>query len=169
MKTVHPIPELTTADKLLFLQHVSKEPTETGCLLWKGNRSAEGYGNYRIGPKTWGAHRVAYWVKHGPPPVGLLIRHTCDNPQCCNPDHLIPGTHAQNMNDRVERKRPMLRRMRNVEGKSYISTTEAARELGIGPCRVAQLCKAGIIAGRQIHEGSWWQIEYPIKKLEEKP
>lgn len=28
------------------------------------------------------------------------IRHDCDNPACCNPAHLIPGTAADNMEDK---------------------------------------------------------------------
>lgn len=34
-----------------------------------------------------------------------LTRHTCDNPQCCNPDHLLIGTHQQNYDDMVSRGR----------------------------------------------------------------
>lgn len=34
-----------------------------------------------------------------------LTRHVCDNPQCCNPDHLVIGTHQENYNDMVDRGR----------------------------------------------------------------
>lgn len=34
-----------------------------------------------------------------------LTRHTCDNPQCCNPDHLVIGTHQENYEDMVARGR----------------------------------------------------------------
>ena len=38
-------------------------------------------------------------------PKGTLLRHTCDNRQCINPDHLIPGTPKENSRDMVDRGR----------------------------------------------------------------
>lgn len=35
----------------------------------------------------------------------IVARHTCDNPRCVNPDHLVPGTRADNNKDRAERGR----------------------------------------------------------------
>jgi len=34
-----------------------------------------------------------------------LVRHTCDNSICCNPFHLVRGTHQENMDDMTERER----------------------------------------------------------------
>lgn len=42
---------------------------------------------------------------NGDIPRSTHIRHKCDNPICCNPAHLEPGTHADNMGDMKERKR----------------------------------------------------------------
>ncbi|MBC2655511.1 HNH endonuclease [Pseudomonas sp. MSSRFD41] len=36
---------------------------------------------------------------------GLVIRHRCDNTRCIRPDHLIPGTDADNKRDAIERNR----------------------------------------------------------------
>lgn len=36
------------------------------------------------------------------PPV---VRHSCDNRKCINPEHLIAGTVSDNIQDMIERKR----------------------------------------------------------------
>jgi len=53
-------------------------------------------------------HRLAYLLANNLQPKdieGLDIRHKCDNPACINPEHLIVGTHQDNMNDMVARGR----------------------------------------------------------------
>jgi hypothetical protein len=51
------------------------------------------------------AHRYAWILKHGEPKDGLHILHKCDNPPCCNPDHLRLGTHDENMAEMLARGR----------------------------------------------------------------
>lgn len=41
----------------------------------------------------------------GPLEPHEVARHTCYNPPCCNPRHLVRCTHADNMRDRAERQR----------------------------------------------------------------
>lgn len=36
---------------------------------------------------------------------GNIIRHSCDNPACVNPEHLIQGTTKENVKDKIVRKR----------------------------------------------------------------
>ncbi len=49
---------------------------------------------------------MAYELTYGPLLSGaIFVRHRCDNPPCCNPAHLLAGTHADNMRDMAERGR----------------------------------------------------------------
>lgn len=77
----------------------------TECVEWTGARGRGGYGVRSFEGKFWRVHRLAWTQAHGPIPKGLVIRHKCDNPPCYNPDHLILGTHADNVRDKIERGR----------------------------------------------------------------
>ena len=44
-------------------------------------------------------------MKHGEIPEGKVIRHSCDNRLCINADHLLIGTHQDNVNDKIRRNR----------------------------------------------------------------
>lgn len=39
------------------------------------------------------------------PVENLEVCHTCDNPRCCNPNHLFLGTHAENIQDCAQKHR----------------------------------------------------------------
>jgi len=70
------------------------------CWPWKGPKSKKGYG-YCKGPGERLAHRRVYIECRGPIPEGYVIMHLCNNPNCCNPSHLIVGTHKMNMEHKV--------------------------------------------------------------------
>lgn len=77
-----------------------------GCWLWGGSLTSEGYGRIKIGKKQYGATRVCYLIYVSSfLPDDLVVRHKCDNPRCVNPEHLLIGTHADNMKDKSERGR----------------------------------------------------------------
>lgn len=75
------------------------------CLVWTGSTDRWGYGKIGSLGKTKGTHVVAYELAKGPIPKGKQVRHSCDNPPCCNPAHLLLGTNRDNVNDRTERGR----------------------------------------------------------------
>ncbi|MFJ4166312.1 HNH endonuclease signature motif containing protein [Microbacterium sp. NPDC089698] len=78
------------------------------CIVWTGRRNYHGYGQIQIAGRAIGAHRAAFEASNGPIPDGLVVRHTCDNPPCINPDHLLIGTVADNNRDKAERGRAPL-------------------------------------------------------------
>jgi hypothetical protein len=51
------------------------------------------------------AHRLMYENIYGPIPDGMLVMHTCDNPQCVRPGHLKLGTNADNTADSLAKGR----------------------------------------------------------------
>ena len=74
------------------------------CWEWQASCSTAGYGRIATnepgaGKKISQAHRVAYELAVGPIPDGLVVCHRCDNPPCCNPDHLFVDTQAGNIAD----------------------------------------------------------------------
>jgi HNH endonuclease len=87
------------------LAYYSRPDPLSGCHIWQANLK-DGYGCLRFGNKLHFAHRLAWEAKHGPIPEGLVLRHRCNVRCCCNPDHLVPGTRAENNADqKVERLR----------------------------------------------------------------
>lgn len=83
----------------------------TPCWLWTSYRYRDQYGDFAYKlpngrRKHQGAHRVALTFSLGRRlAAGMEACHRCDNPPCCNPDHLFEGTHSQNERDKVAKRR----------------------------------------------------------------
>jgi len=75
------------------------------CWEWPGSKDSGEYGQARVDGRRKGTHQIAWELTNGPIPEGMMVLHRCDNPPCCNPKHLYLGTHANNMDDMVKRKR----------------------------------------------------------------
>lgn len=82
-------------------EHLRNRTVEnwTGCWLWVGSVSKQGYGTVGWKNKNWQAHRLMYTLTVGKIEEGLLIRHLCGNRLCCNPTHLATGTYGDNSAD----------------------------------------------------------------------
>jgi hypothetical protein len=114
----------------------------SGCQIWLGTISKFGYGtvtaNGRTGQKV---HRLAYEIAHGPIPGGSHILHRCDVRCCINPSHLFIGTNADNVADKVSKRRQANGERLNINklGASDVlalrrfngSTRAAAKAFGI--------------------------------------
>ena len=99
-----------------------------GCIEWRlFTTKHSGHGKNTQLKAMTGTEYVhrAYWlVTRGPIPTGLEVRHTCNNPKCVNPDHLVLGTHRQNMED-LGRSR----KISGANGSGAILTEEQAQEI----------------------------------------
>jgi hypothetical protein len=75
------------------------------CIEWRGARTNEGYGRKWKNGKVRYTHRLAYAWANGPIPDGMWVLHKCDNPPCCNPEHLFLGTNQDNLLDCISKGR----------------------------------------------------------------
>lgn len=85
----------------VFMEGVS------GCWIWKKAIRKDGYGITWYNGNTDYIHRVSYRIFNGDFDPAFIIRHTCDNPSCCNPAHLVIGSDQDNSNDMVNRGRSL--------------------------------------------------------------
>ena len=74
------------------------------CWPWTGT-TCYGYGRFLVGTREVKAHAAVYALTKGVVPAGFLVRHSCDNPPCCNDAHLLLGDDADNKKDCIERGR----------------------------------------------------------------
>lgn len=86
------------------------------CWEWSGPTKQYDYGRIRVrssnGYKSFLVSRIIAcdagllknlkYEGHG---SGTTIRHRCDNPRCCNPNHLEVGTQSDNVHDTGKRGR----------------------------------------------------------------
>ena len=94
LRTIEPL-------ALRFWRNVAVRSTNE-CWLWVGAIRYDGYGVIGLGTRQDGlarSHRLAWELTVGPIPKGLFVCHHCDNPTCCNPNHLFIGTARDNHQD----------------------------------------------------------------------
>ena len=76
------------------------------CVLWKGAKDSNGYGQSWKYGKPFKAHRDSYEKANN---IKLsstdFILHKCDTPSCINPEHLFIGTQLDNMRDKINKGR----------------------------------------------------------------
>jgi hypothetical protein len=73
------------------------------CLIFAGARNPAGYGHLGYHGRMLYAHRVV--IEHHLGPSPLIAMHSCDNPSCCNIEHLRYGTQRDNIRDAMSKGR----------------------------------------------------------------
>lgn len=75
------------------------------CWPWLGAVDKDGYGQFKRDGRQHKAPRIAMELDGRGLTSDQITLHSCDNPSCCNPAHLRPGTHKENAADKVSRHR----------------------------------------------------------------
>lgn len=96
-------------EKVMTRVHIAEQ---TGCWEYTGSKQSKlGYGSVYIkqrNGKNWQmvAHRLMWILRHGRVPDRTeFVCHKCDNPPCCNPDHMFLGSLADNNKDMASKGR----------------------------------------------------------------
>jgi hypothetical protein len=90
------------------------------------------------------AHRLAWQQRFGEIPAGLMVMHACDNPACINIDHLLLGSHTDNMRDMWSKDRaggaPIQRRNQThcLHGHEFNDGNTYVRPNGTRCCRTCR-------------------------------
>lgn len=155
--------EMSMLDQRRFWSKVAP-PNVGGCLLWTGAKFKRGgYGQFSMrGHRTLRAHRVSFFLCGGTLGASEVVCHRCDNPPCCNPDHLFAGTARENTRDCVEKGRlvlPNTRGANNAFAKLSNENVVSIRErIGAGVALTALAREHGVTvqAISNIKRGKTW-------------
>lgn len=132
-----------------FWGRVDRSGGPEACWPWLGYTDANGYGCLRRdGRGHERAHRVALELDGRPVGRGLVGMHLCNFKRCCNPGHLVVGTHGENARmrsaDGLSRGRRLLSEEQALVLRSWFrrglaTSVELAGLFGIGAERVRHI------------------------------
>lgn len=154
-----------------FWSKVDQAGGSEACWPWVSATDRDGYGVFTIAGEgahhTERAHRVAWSLARGPIPDNApVIMHTCDNPPCCNPSHLRPGTLADNNRDRAKKGRSGYTGKPGEEARDAKLTNDDVREIrslaasGVGIREIARRYSvAHTTISNAVNRKTWRHIE----------
>jgi hypothetical protein len=135
-------------------------PTDTGCKEWSMCRFAHGYGVVRMAGKNLKAHRMSLEHSLGRPlKENMFALHSCNNPPCCNPDHLREGTNQENVDDKLRADRQP---RGEANGKAKLTLVQV-NEIRENPNSLTQYQLAGLYGVQRpciakIQRGKIWNL-----------
>jgi hypothetical protein len=153
---------MMTPDRVELIKSRIEVRTKDECWHWTGKRSWDGYGRVRVDGRDIMAHRAVWLIEVGPIPEEMFVCHRCDNRLCVNPEHLFLGTHDENMQDMVKKRRQRagerhpsaklsaaaVRAIRQDYANGLSTQQELAARFGVAPSLIH----------RVIHGESWRSV-----------
>jgi hypothetical protein len=89
-------------------QYTLSSVSSMDCVISPYKPMDNGYCQVTVNKENWLHHRYVY-CKHNnlsrEQIKGKVVMHTCDNPVCVNPQHLVLGTTQDNIKDKVNKGR----------------------------------------------------------------
>ena len=129
----------------------------SGCWLWIGSISHNGYGQLWIARRKVMAHRHSWEWHFGPIQSGKMICHKCDVRNCVNPDHLFIGTALENNRDCLRKGRAAIG---SKNGQSKLTEDKVRRIKALPPnsnlWRVAELLGVNRSTIERVLRGDTW-------------
>ena len=104
----------------------------TNCITSPCAKTKKGYGHLYYEGICVYHHRLVYCTTHNlqlSAIEGKVVMHTCDNPSCVNPEHLVLGTQSRNIQDMHIRGRANLASVKGINNPRAIVTESMVREI----------------------------------------
>ena len=139
----HIISKHSVTDEQKLTDLLSNTVPNGECMEWTRCYNTDGY------PRMYGNVKVHRWVNQlftGKDNTNYVVRHTCDNIRCINPQHLIAGTNLDNIKDRVDRDRSykvitkdVVAKVKALIATKFLTHREIANIVGIDIRRVSDI------------------------------
>lgn len=134
------------------------------CWLWTRGVDKDGYGqcqSSRVAKEisVSRSHQMAYIAWVGEIPDGYFVCHKCDNPTCCNPEHLFVGTALDNNRDMINKGRQCYPKTSKYDRDYIVSQhgikdcMELSKEVGCSYSYVCLVWRKKGLSGKNWHGG----------------
>ena len=135
-----------------FFSHVARDAS--GCWLWTGGLTHNGYGQFSIGRRKIRAHRFAYELFIGPIADGYEIDHVkargCFFRNCVHPAHLEQVTSAVNTSRGDSPSARNARKTHCARGHELAGTNLHVRPDGRRRCRACEAARVARFRAREL-------------------
>jgi hypothetical protein len=133
------------------------EERASGCWIWVGSQHKSGYVYRYYRGRSVKVHRKIFELT-----MNLTLSpkecvcHSCDIPQCINPDHLWVGSHQQNIRDASSKGRLWQQQVTHCpRGHAYTPENTRISKAGLRNCRACARIRTRIRRGMAIREAEY--------------